>query len=226
MLNGKIGDKPKCRLKITKSHILFTAKGLILKCFKSKKINLIAKKITDARKTKGLTQLELAEQSKINLRTLQRIENNINVPRGRTLSLICDALEIDIKEFNIESKIEKNTFRLQKIISIFFLSTVNFVLMGIIGFLTLDADANLNSKLGGFLVSVFIPLFIVVLTRQMTGIERLLKFGLGYVLYFILLLITQGLETGFVLGLVSGLFPCLLISLAVLHFGNEVFPKT
>ena len=36
-------------------------------------MTIIGKKIIDARKVKGLTQEELADLSKINLRTIQRI---------------------------------------------------------------------------------------------------------------------------------------------------------
>lgn len=58
----------------------------------------IGKKIKDARKTKGLSQEELADLAKINLRTIQRIETNQNEPRGKTLNLICDALEINAED--------------------------------------------------------------------------------------------------------------------------------
>ena len=51
-------------------------------------MSLITKKISETRKIKGLTQEELAEQSQINLRTIQRIENSESVPRGQTLNLI------------------------------------------------------------------------------------------------------------------------------------------
>ena len=63
----------------------------------------IAELIINSRKSKNLTQEQLAELSKVNLRTIQRIENNKNTPRGYTLKLICDILEIDIP--NSESKI-------------------------------------------------------------------------------------------------------------------------
>lgn len=43
-------------------------------------MNAIGKKISDTRKSKGFTQEELAELSKVNLRTIQRIENNKNEP--------------------------------------------------------------------------------------------------------------------------------------------------
>lgn len=46
-------------------------------------MKLVAKKISETRKRKGLTQEELAEQSKVNLRTIQRIENNEATPRAK-----------------------------------------------------------------------------------------------------------------------------------------------
>lgn len=181
-------------------------------------MNRIAKKISETRKIKGLTQEELAEQAKINLRTIQRIENSESEPRGKTLNLICEALEIDSKELILTEKSiqEKNIGT--KIINGLFLIALNMVLMGIIGFLTLDSNANINSVFGGYLVSVFLPFFIVVITNRMSGIERMLKFGFGYIVYFILVMAKHGFPTGFV----TGLFPCLLISLSALYFGNEL----
>lgn len=70
-------------------------------------MNKIGDKIKNARKRKGLSQEELADVSKINLRTIQRIENNENEPRGKTLHLICDALKINIENL-LESKKENN----------------------------------------------------------------------------------------------------------------------
>jgi len=61
-------------------------------------MNIIGKKISETRKSKGLTQEELAELSKVNLRTIQRIENNESEPRGKTLILICEVLDIDIED--------------------------------------------------------------------------------------------------------------------------------
>lgn len=54
----------------------------------------IGTKITQLRKQKALSQENLAEISKVNVRTIQRIENNETTPRGGTLKLICDALEV------------------------------------------------------------------------------------------------------------------------------------
>jgi transcriptional regulator with XRE-family HTH domain len=180
-------------------------------------MNWIAKKISETRKIKGLTQEELATQAKINLRTIQRIENSESDPRGTTLNLICEVLEIDTKELIFT----ENTFREKigsKIVNGLFLLALNLVLMAIIGFMTLDSNANMNSVFGGYLLSIFIPFFIVVLTKKMNGMERMLKFGFGYIVYFFLVMIKHGFPAGFV----TGLFPCLLISLAILYFGNEL----
>ncbi|WP_433778634.1 DUF4870 domain-containing protein [Flavobacterium anhuiense] len=61
-------------------------------------MNEIGKKIKEIRKKKGLSQEELAETSKVNLRTIQRIENDENEPRGKTLNLICEVLDINTED--------------------------------------------------------------------------------------------------------------------------------
>lgn len=61
-------------------------------------MNKIGEKIREVRKKKGLSQEELAESSKVNLRTIQRIENNESEPRGKTLNLICEVLDINIED--------------------------------------------------------------------------------------------------------------------------------
>ena len=59
---------------------------------------LLAEKIESLRKSKGITQESLADQSSINLRTLQRIEAGQTEPRGNTLRLIAQALETPLEE--------------------------------------------------------------------------------------------------------------------------------
>ncbi|SFT68957.1 Uncharacterized conserved protein, Tic20 family [Lishizhenia tianjinensis] len=58
----------------------------------------IGNKIRNTRKQKGLSQEELAEAAKVNLRTIQRIEKGDNEPRGKTLQLICAALDVEAEE--------------------------------------------------------------------------------------------------------------------------------
>jgi hypothetical protein len=103
------------------------------------------------------------------------------------------------------------------IVNGFFLIVLNIVLMMIVGYLTLDSDANFNSRIGAFLLSFFIPIFIVLKTRNMSGLERMLKFGFGFIFYIILALIT----VSFPQTLVTGLIPCLVIALATLYYGKE-----
>lgn len=72
-------------------------------------MNTIGSKIKSVRKSKGLSQEELAELAKVNLRTIQRIENNQSDPRGATLKLICQALSLNIEEvIDFGKEIDKN----------------------------------------------------------------------------------------------------------------------
>lgn len=59
----------------------------------------LGEKILQLRKTRGLTQEELAEAASINLRTLQRIEQGKTEPRGQTLRLIAEALDQSPEHF-------------------------------------------------------------------------------------------------------------------------------
>ncbi|XMO86535.1 helix-turn-helix domain-containing protein [Algibacter sp. AS12] len=61
-------------------------------------MNQLGNKIKEVRKKKGLSQEELAESAKVNLRTIQRIENNENEPRGKTLHLICEVLDLNTED--------------------------------------------------------------------------------------------------------------------------------
>lgn len=54
----------------------------------------IAKHLRNERLAKGLTQQELADQSGLSLRSVQRIENAEVVPRIHTLKMICTVLNV------------------------------------------------------------------------------------------------------------------------------------
>jgi hypothetical protein len=104
------------------------------------------------------------------------------------------------------------------IINWVFLLALNMLLMFITGLMTLDSYANLNSKIGGCLLSFFIPYFIATRTRWMSNTERLVKFGIGYFIYVILILINIPFSEVFM----TGIGPCLILSMAVLYYGNEL----
>lgn len=184
-------------------------------------MNSIGQKISATRKSKQLTQEELAELSKVNLRTIQRIENNYNAPRGNTLKLICDVLELNTTDLVINSAKKNEVNNLgSKVVNILFLILLNLLLMVIIGYLTLIQGATINSKVGGLLLSFFIPIYIVHLTPKMNALERLIKFGTGYITYIILVFAVMGFPKGFKAGYHSGLFLCLLVSIGVIYYGN------
>jgi transcriptional regulator with XRE-family HTH domain len=56
-------------------------------------------KVLTARKSKGLTQEQLAERAALTVRTIQRIEGNDSIPRDYTLKAIAGALNIPLEEF-------------------------------------------------------------------------------------------------------------------------------
>lgn len=183
-------------------------------------MNSIGKKISDARKQKGFTQEELAELAKVNLRTIQRIENNKNEPRGTTLSLICDVLEINKTELQELNNFTKNKSTLDFIINVIYLILLNILLASIIGYLTKPVEANINSRFGAVLLSFFIPFFIVYCTQKMSAAERVLKFGFGLIVDLIILFTVQGFFNGMKTGFGTWLFSCILIFIGTLFYGN------
>lgn len=175
---------------------------------------MIGNLISRSRKSRNLTQEELADLAKVNLRTIQRIENNENTPRGNTLKLIADVLEIDIAGFEQQESKPNYT---EIIIHYFFLVIINLALMATIGFMTLDSFANINTRFAGLLLSFFIPIFIVMKTKKMSRTERILKFGSGFFVYIIISIISVGF-----VAFVTGLLVCLSICLLTLYYGDLI----
>ncbi|MBQ4805177.1 helix-turn-helix transcriptional regulator [Aquimarina sp. MMG015] len=65
-------------------------------------------KISELRKSKGLTQEELVEQCNISVRTIQRIEAGEVTPRSYTIKTILSALDYDLEKIQTEnSKVAK-----------------------------------------------------------------------------------------------------------------------
>lgn len=105
-----------------------------------------------------------------------------------------------------------------KLVSAAFLVLLNLALMTIIGYLTLNVDATVNSRVAALLLSFFMPFFIVYKTPYMSGLERFLKFGSGFLVYITLSLIIIRLPAA----LFTWLLPCLVLALAVLYYGKEL----
>lgn len=79
----------------------------------------IGNKITELRKSKGLTQEELAIRCGVNVRTVQRIEAGTVSPRVATLKLIGDELDYEIPfDENDDTKFWLLTLHLSNFIAI------------------------------------------------------------------------------------------------------------
>ncbi len=183
----------------------------------------IGKRIKEARNKKGLTQEELAELSKMNLRTIQRIENNETKARGNSLNAICEVLQIDLADilpFNNRTN-ENKIVRI--LIEGVFLIALNIALMAVLGFLTLDTAANRNSRLGAYLLSIFIPICIVLFTTKMSSLVRVLKFGTGLIIYMVLAFILLTFPEP--IAIMKGLIPSIIIYLAILYYGKQILEK-
>ncbi|PCJ26995.1 MAG: hypothetical protein COA97_04690 [Flavobacteriales bacterium] len=182
-------------------------------------MRLDGNKIKEARKLNGLTQEALADLAKMNLRTIQRIENSESVPNGSSLNLICDALNININDVVVKEKNKKEIGSF--IINGFFLIILNFVIITIFGFLIVNHEATYVSRIGGLLLGFFIPVFIVLRTQKMTRVERMLKFGFGFIIYVII----SSFKVKFPVLIMSGELPTLLIFLGTLYYGKAFFNK-
>lgn len=87
-------------------------------------MNELGDKLRELRKRKGLSQEELAEAAKVNLRTIQRIENSECEPREKTLRLICQVLEVDREELIGTVKSQNDPF-----LFYFHLSALSFLVI-------------------------------------------------------------------------------------------------
>jgi len=178
----------------------------------------IGKKILESRKHKGYSQEKLAELSQVNLRTIQRIENNESNPHGKTLKMVCNVLEIDMGELLLVENENGKKPLAAKIINWIFLIALNIVIMMILGWTLIDSEANLNSRFGGLLISFLLPYFIVSLTPQMSSFERTLKYGIGLTVYLLIgIYMTFAVTTVFLILIVP-----LIIALSVLYYGNSI----
>ena len=84
--------------------------------------------IKDLRNRKGLSQEQLAEESKLSLRTVQRIEKGESIPRGDTLVKLSQALDVtpdDLLEWEI---IEDNGY-----VQLLNWSSISFIIQPLLG---------------------------------------------------------------------------------------------
>lgn len=168
----------------------------------------LAERVKELRKQKGLSQENLAENSGLSLRTIQRIENNETVPRGDTLKKLAQALNCtpsDIVEWEVR---EDNSY-----LVIMSLSALGFLFFPILG--------------------IIIPLTLWILKREKTkGVDRLGKSILNFQITWVILLFSfyiifvTGMMGGFLSGLLKAVSPnpflSVLLLLGILYGYNIV----
>ncbi len=69
-------------------------------------LNCIGLRIKELRRSRHMSQEQLAELIDVNFRTIQRIETGRNVPSLETLAKLARAFDIDINEFFITEHLE------------------------------------------------------------------------------------------------------------------------
>ena len=68
----------------------------------------LGKKISELRKSKGLTQEELVDKCNLNVRTIQRIEAGDVTPRRYTINAILEALDYDFDSMQLVESTKHN----------------------------------------------------------------------------------------------------------------------
>jgi len=91
-------------------------------------------KIKEFREQKGYTQSDLADQTGLSLRTIQRIESGETIPKGHTLQVLAEIVGINPSEFiNDDSEVTAEHIERLKLINLSAL-TVILIPFGNIGF--------------------------------------------------------------------------------------------
>lgn len=90
----------------------------------------LAKQVQKLRKKRGLSQELLAEESGLNLRTIQRIESGTSEPRGDTLKRLATSLNVSTDEIMDEAIIKDQEY----LVSLN-LSSLSFLLFPLLGIL-------------------------------------------------------------------------------------------
>lgn len=152
----------------------------------------IGEKIREVRKKKGLSQEELAESSKVNLRTIQRIENNESEPRGKTLHLICEVLDINAEDILDYGKKEDHHYLIILHLSVlaFLVIPVGNIILPLILWMT-KKDKIIGMKEAGANLLNFQIIWSVFAYISITlfALFKIMHFGLYEVLLYIVVVL-------------------------------------
>lgn len=152
-----------------------------------KKYAIDGNRVKNRRIQLGLTQDALALKSSLGVRTIQRIEVGQGMVREDTLRLLAKGLNKNQSFLIVPQKFWNPR-------KVFLTILLNFLLVMCIGFLTLDATANLNSRVGAFVFIGLTTMLIFHFTPNWKTTQRIFFFGWGYVLYLLTALFLHGLN--------------------------------
>lgn len=116
------------------------------------------------------------------------------------------------KTNNLGNKIGKS------IATLLFFGLINCFIMAGFGYLTIDYNANLNSRAAALVLSIIMPLVLSLMTTNMSSFERLFKLGSGMLIYAIIVLFQIGIPLGFK----STLLIVIFLFETFLYFGKEI----
>lgn len=154
-----------------------------------------AEKIITLRKSKGLSQEDLAELAGVNLRTIQRIESSESIPRGHTLKAIAKGLNEPVEDLlESEKRTDKQFLQLLNLSALTFLvfPLMNVVIPMAIWINKRDQIENageVGKRIINFqilwTVTTFFAFLIVLLTQIIRKYHFNLEPGLGILYVFI-----------------------------------------
>lgn len=152
----------------------------------------LSQKIVTARKTKGLTQEQLADSANVTVRTIQRIESGESIPRSYTLKTIATVLDTSFEELaaNTESSttVAADSLNLptasgnedgKHFLQILCLSCFSYIVIPFIHFLV-PAWLLKRSKPQNPTIIAFARKVIIVQVYWLVALHSLLLLTLGY----------------------------------------------
>ncbi|GAA3972969.1 helix-turn-helix domain-containing protein [Mucilaginibacter dorajii] len=92
-------------------------------------------KIIAQRKAKGLTQEELAALTRVNLRTIQRIESGESKPRPFTIKAIANALDLGLTNLRIQPLATNDQENTTHFLQLFCISCFSYLIIPYVHFL-------------------------------------------------------------------------------------------
>ncbi len=151
----------------------------------------LGKKISELRKSKGLTQEELVDKCNLNVRTIQRIEAGDVTPRRYTIKAILEALDYDFESIELieSTKHNRQFLKLAWIFGIIFF-IIGFFEFGIDYYRFYENDVAYSKSIyilikTTVLISyiIFIYRFVIVSDLFKNSILKITSYLLGFMLF-------------------------------------------